>query len=322
MYEKSAELFYAMIANRIRMLRDFLGLKNYEIYAEDANLISAIIHNRKHPQKNKYLIPADTTRGDFPKEYVKTIAEKLKISPENELLSGSYAEVVAYSGNLFYMLITEALNFEPDYSVKKREATQEERAETTARITKVLMDYIPFAIGSFYLDATDKHPETINYLVDTKFVITIDEFMEVMRMAIARLYSKIELEFYSLVYNLFAEKPNTYKLPKRLEEMVKEQLLPLIESALAERSLGNEAYSILNHSFERMNYLLNYELSLSPEKIGYHENDHIYVERHVIHELAKADSEYVDRLAHIQQEIEDEPNLELLADKWSPDMCI
>lgn len=308
MYEKSAELFYSMISARIGIMRDFLKLTNKEIYDDDeGNLISAIIHNRKHPKKNPYLIPSDTARSTYPKDYVGTIAWNLRIKNENELLSGSRAEVEAYGGALFYTLILETLETDDD---------------TANRIASVLMDYIPFSVANFYIEEEERSSMPIDSLIDPKFIVTMEEFFYERNMAVAHLYSKIEFEFCELIYNLFNEQANTYKLPKRLEKMVKEQLLPLIESTVQKRSFGNEAYRILKHSFERMEELFNYELGLSPETIGYHENERDYTERHIICDLAKLDAEHVDGLIRIQQEIEGQPNLDLLKDKWSSDMCI
>lgn len=310
MYEKSAELFYSMIAKRIEILRDSKGLSNDEIYEGEGNLISAIIHNRRHPKKNKYLIPTETSRSKSPKDYVEIIAWNLNIMYENELLSGSSNEIEAYGGALFYTLISETL-----------EISSTANNDTVDRIINTLMDYVPFAIGNFYIEEKDKHSDIIDFLIDEKFTISIEEFMLVIDMAIARLYSKIEIEFCMLIYNLFAEKANTYKLPKRLEAMVKEQLIPLIESTVSELSLGKEAYRLLKHNFDRGVELFNYELGLSPETIGYHENERDYAERQIICDLVKLDAEHANELARIQREMEDKPNLDLLRDKWSPDMC-
>ncbi len=87
-------------------------------------------------------------------------------------------------------------------------------------------------------------------------------------------------------------------------------------------SITHDAKTVLSKAFDRLVYYTKMEIGLSPEALGYHEDDSTYYERHTIHAWVKADLNYIDELSKIQIANEGEPDLTLIINQWNSDMCL
>lgn len=306
-YKNSCEMMYKMISQRIYCKRKQLKLRNRDIYEDDENLICAIIHNRRDPKKNKYLIPAETSRSENPKNYVFQITSNLKFNSSNELLWGNGREIMAYSGELFYTLINDAIACEPKKVVDE--------------IYNVLTDYIPFALSKFYCDLSEEFPSESADLIGKKYYSDEEKFNSEKQNAIVRIYQKIDASFIDKITDFLYKRENTLKLDKAFSSFVTTELLPLMQNELDENSLGVEVKNILSQNYQRFFELFNHELQSSPEALGYHENDHLHYEREIIGERLQAVDEYVKSLSLIQEKHEKPIHLKSIKSNWEKEMC-
>ncbi|MDL2288555.1 hypothetical protein LJC32_04150 [Oscillospiraceae bacterium OttesenSCG-928-F05] len=304
----SCNLMYGMISDRVMIKRDYLGKHNSDIYPDDPNLVSAIANNRRDEKKNKYLIPAETSRSAEKKNYVQTISANLQFDSTQSFLWGNSNEIEAYSGKLFEFLIVEAL---------------ESKDETiSARINIVLLDYIPFAIADFYFSICEQYPNEATMLIDPKYFADAEDCKNLQLESIARLYQRVQYDFISALSDFLNQRENTLKLDKTFSIFIKEKLLPVIEAALSDNFLSAEAITTMQRNHERLIEVFNAELKLSPETVGYHENEYANRERQIVPDLAAASREYVENLARIQQEHDEPFDLTILQNRWKPEMCL
>ena len=103
MYEKSCEIIYSMISQRIHIKRKSLGLTCANVYPLDPKLLGAIERNKRHDKKNSYLIPSGR-RGIIDVDYVDTISDNLNLENSYELVIGNQDEIASFSGHLFFQL--------------------------------------------------------------------------------------------------------------------------------------------------------------------------------------------------------------------------
>jgi hypothetical protein len=307
-----------MIAERIKTKRPKLGLQNKNIYPGEENMISAIANNRRNDQKNKYLIPADTSRSAAPKGYTTTIASNLKFASPKELLWGNHSEIRAYGGELFFQMIMDALQYE--------------NQEVCNQIYMVLTDYIPFAMEKYLYDSSEKFSS--QHVIDEKTETDESEFICSRKDAISRLYDMIHVEFMGLLEKFYSDKPptykfsigrpDTYKLNKRMSMFVVEKLLPLMMDTIFPYSIGSEAKIIINIRTQRTDERLNNKLGLSHDVDKQETYEIDYLEKHtgVIKDLIKADVDYISHLADIQFNEEGGFSDALLNNTWTPEMCL
>lgn len=308
MYENSCELIYDMISKRIKFKKKQLQKHNSDIYPDDISVMSAIINNRRNPKKNKYLIPAKSRKKQDKADYISEISSNLEFASRQALLWGNITEIEAYSGRLFYCLLIDALECE--------------REEIKDQIYKVLADYIPFALHKFYFDLQLENSDLVKFLIDTKYHINEDDFFYMRDRAIRRIYQRLSMFHLGIIGKFLNTLENTIRLDKAFSVFVKTKLLPAMQNALPVPSLGKEAEEIMYRNHKRLCELFNYELQLSPEAMGYHENDSDYYDRQIIYSLVKAGSQYVGNLADIQENVEEHISDTLLQNKWKPEMCI
>ena len=311
-YISTCEMIYQMISKRIKARRDFFHLQNKDICpSADANLISAIINNRRDIKKNKYLIP-DGVKGTYISEntipFIDTIASNLSYESTAELLIGTYDELEAYSEELFQRLIKDAL-VDEDEKISKE-------------INNLLCDYIPYAKASTYFDLQEQHGDITSFVIDKQFQYDIEEYSKLQMYAIARIYEYVKIEFKEYFSEFFKIQPNTLKLNNRLSKFVITKLLPLIKSYRRNIDLIESAKQMLSKSYDKLVYYANYELKLSPETIDYHENDISYYERNTIYEWILAEYDFITKLEEIQKNTEGEPNITLLDNTWNCKMCL
>ena len=311
-YISTCEMMYQMISKRIQARRDFFHLQNKDICpSADANLISAIVNNRRDIKKNKYLIP-DGVKGTYISDnttpFIDTIASNLSYKSTTDLLIGSYEELEAYSGELFSRLIKDALVDEDD--------------SVSTEINNILCDYIPYAKASTYFDLQEQHGDITSSVIDKQFQYDIEKCSELQMYAIARIYEFVSIDFQSIFTEFFHDQPNTLKLNNRFSDFVIAKLLPLIKSYRRNSDLIDSAKQMLSKSYDKLVYYTNYELSLSPETIGYHENDISYYERNTIYDWIIAEYDFISRLEEIQTNEEGEPDITSLYNTWNSEMCL
>lgn len=307
-YENSCEFLFNMISQRLRARKYILKKKNKDIYPNDENLISTIAHNRRNERKNKYLIPAETSRSSERKNYIPIITNNLEFDSVQEFLWGNVDEIKAYSGALFYWLIIDALEYENE--------------NIQSDIYELLMDYIPFAKAKFSMDFYFEHGDTARILINEKYLISENDYFEIQSFAIGRLYSQIEYCFTQSLINFLYKRENTLKLDKALSSFVKDSLLPLCKSDLILNPIGQEAIGLLYKSYNQYINNFNYELALSPEAAGYHENDLDYLTRQTIGEVLTENLKHVDKLLEIQEKHDEEHYELIIKNNWEVGMCI
>lgn len=130
------------------------------------------------------------------------------------------------------------------------------------------------------------------------------------------------MDFQVIFTEFFHNQPNTLKLNNRFSDFVIAKLLPLMKSYRRNNDLIDSAKQMLSKSYDKLVYYANYELQLSPETIGYHENDISYYERNTIYEWILAEYNFINNLEEIQRNSEGEPNITLLYDTWNSEMCL
>lgn len=301
-YQKSCEIIYDMLSSRIKERKIQLKLQNKDICpSADVNLISAIIHNRRNEKKNKYLIP-NGVKGTYISEnttpFIDVIAKNLKFNSTVEMLRGSYEELESYAGHFFFQLVKEAL--------------VDEDEETKEILTGILSDYIPYAIAFTYNKLLDKHGQIASFVFNENFLSYIDEYDILETQAIARVYINMNDEFESLLDEFFTNQPDTLKLNRRLSTFMTEKVMPTMEKTRHKAACIDDVKQRFLSTCEKSIYYFNYELMLSPEAIGYHENDESYYEREYMDVWLKAEHDYISRLESAQKEIEGPPNTDIL----------
>ena len=306
MYELSCNLIYEMISARFRIKKSSLEKTNSQIYDGEENILSAIANNRRHKKKNKYLIPADTTRSSVPKEYARRIASALEFGSVSKFLWGNFDEVEAYSGELFSCLIKDALN--------------NESSETVTKIETVLQDYIPYAKASLTFGLVEKHPDIATILIESSFPSDIETVLLTHEEAVSRLFCQLKDDYIISISEYLFQNDSTYKLDKRFSDYVCNHLLPLIENTLSDLSLGSEANKMLRQLNEYYLVSFNSELKSSPESL-YHTNDRELKNRTIIRPLIAATETFVNELEAIQQKSE-EDSWSMIDNKWRSDMCL
>lgn len=298
-----------MISKRLILKRAKLNLHNAEIYPDDENMVSAIAHNRRNSKKNKYLIPGETKRSKEAKNYVSTMASRLKFDSPQYFLWGNEKEIYAYAGSFFELLIRETLD-------------NEDKNKTTAtQIYHVLTDYIPFAMASFYVDVSDDFA-VAQFLIDTKYKVKIADWDYQKNMAIVRLYQKIDFVYIQRLENFLYKLTSTQKLDKKLSDFVSIELLPILQESVPSYSIGNEAKGIMERHYKRMLELFDKDLMTSPEARYYHEDDTTHFEEKIVSDLVKAGSQYVDNLAKIQAKNEETIDMTKTINRWKPELCL
>lgn len=307
MYERSCELIYKMISARFRIKKDFLKKAYKDIYDGEESLLCAIAQNRRHEKKNKYLIPAKTSRSAEPKEYAQKIATALEFDSVASLLWGDLEEIESYSGELFYLLIKDALDCESP--------------ETVDKINTILKEYIPYAISSFAADFVEHvgDRDITHFLIESELISDYEDMAIQRDDAISRLFYKVKDLFIPSIHNYFSKLGSTKKLDKKFSFYVRNNLLPLIEQELTHLSIGYEVNQILLHWHNRFAYLFNSDLTSSFRSIPYHINDKELYDDQIAKNVIDATIKYAKNLAAIQDEADDWREIE---NSWGPEMCI
>lgn len=305
MYAKSCGLVYEMISKRICFKRKRLGKKNVDILPGEANLMSAFANNRRDEKKNKYLIPANTTRSGEPKNYISTLVSNLEFDSANDLLWGNPKEIKAYAGKLFACIVNDAFD--------------DEDKKTVAEIERVLQDYIPYAIDKYYLGIDfqiwDTSREKIIYPAD-------DSMKKSKQEAVCRLYQQISGPFYDILKDFLYKRENTLKLDKAFSIFLKEEMLPLIKGSVLDVSVGNEVNKIL---FQENDYIVLLAEQAIAEFEGLEsgeERGHMRPNRELMEDIFATKRKYVEALCSVQKKHENPINLQLMESAWKEGMCM
>ena len=262
-------------------------------------------------KKNKYLIP---DRGEYllgsgsKAKCIEVIADNLSLSSPTELIIGSKPEIDAYAGSLFRQLLLDALSSSDNKTISELEA--------------VLSDYIPYAKASFFIDLYCEKGELAEAVIDEQYHIDIENCILEREYSIARLFEQHQDAFEGMLQDAFSLQKSTFKLNKRLSELVSKKLIPHMLNNRSEYYLGNDAIDMLHRSYTHLINYTEYELAVSPEAIGYHQLHIDYNYSNFINDLVSADITYVESLADIQYKSEGLPDLDLLINRWHPDLCL
>ena len=312
MYEKSCEIIYRMIAQRIKVKRNILKLKNTQILPSDPNLVSAILKNRKVAKKNKYLIPSGV-QGSNETDSIKIISQNLQFSSVQELILGSREEIDLYSGFLFRQLIIDTVNNSDD-------------EKTSDMMSEILSDYVPYAVADIYWSTIQKHGDIAKFYLDTCLKTDIENAVIELDNAIARLYPKYKNDFDKMLIGLFEEREDTYKLNKRFSELMKKKLIPFMKKDMTAYSFGIDAREIILRRYDQLISFEKNERSISPETLFYHSDDFDYEyeekminTREIYNKITKVvskESEFIRELAKLQLQLEPQPDIDIIMDKW------
>lgn len=307
MYERSCELIYKMISARFCIKKDLLKKSYKDISFSDESLLCAIAKNRRHEKKNKYLIPAETSRSKEPKEYAQTIATALEFDSVASLLWGDRKEIESYAGELFYWLIKDALDCESP--------------ETVDKINTILKEYIPYAISSFAADFVEHvgDRDITHFLIDSELISDYEDMAIQRDDAISRLFYKVKNMFILSIRDYFSTLDSTNKLDKKFSFYVCNNLLPLIEQELTHLSIGYEVNRILLHWHNRFADLFASDLQSSFSIDPYHINDDELYDYQIAMNVINSTIQYAKNLAVIQEEADDWRKIE---NTWIPEMCI
>lgn len=311
MYETSCEIIYDMIAKRIQVIKSCNNLRNEDIFPYDATLISAILNNRRDTKKNVYLFP---DRGEYlldsgrTAKCIEVITENLSLSSPIELILGSKNEIDAYAGYLFRQLVLDALS--------------SENSKTISELEVLLSDYIPYAKSANFIDLQFEKGEITKVVVDERYHTDIEECVHEREYSIARLFELFGDSFKEMLQETFSLQQSTFKLNKRLSYLVSSKLVPHMLNNRSDYYLGNDAKEMLHRSYAHLIDFSEYEMALSLEELEHHQLNAKYSYSDFINDLVDADIVYIESLADIQIKSEGYPDIDLLFNRWQPDMCL
>lgn len=285
MYENSCEIMYKMISKRFALKRLLLNKENSEIYKGEENLMSAIANNRRHPKKNRYLIPADITNAHEPKDYVVKIAKALEFEKPRDFLWGERKEIELYAGYLFANLIKDAIN--------------DEKPDTVNQIYDVLADYIPYAKSKFYCDLVNEFGADVVRRVEIEFDNS-DDYPNMLDKAIARIYSKVKPTYIETLKDFLYCKQSTHKLDRAFSYFVKKLLLPILQKAITDPSISNYAKIMLKECYS----FIKKDLT----SIGF--------AKHITYQVVTLSMTTIKKFIDIQKNDERPFNLDCIKNKW------
>lgn len=291
MYENSCEIMYKMISKRFTLKRLLLNKENSEIYKGEENLMSAIANNRRHPKKNRYLIPADTTNARESKNYVIEISKALEFDRPRDFLWGEREEIKAYAGYLFASLIKDAIN--------------DEKPDIINQIYDVLADYIPYAETKFYCDIVNEFGNKIAKKCNIK-ARDVNYYPAMLDKAIARLYTKVESKYIEYLTYFLYSKENTQKLNQAFARFVKKMLLPILQEATADSPIGHYAKAIITEC----------HAIVGNAAIG------VNITEHALYQIMTANAELLKALIDVQKHSEDAFTMDCINNEWLVSMVV
>jgi len=311
MYERSCELIYSMISRRILERKQFLGLRNIDICdLIDPSLMSAIIHNRRNPKRNKYLIPGGTRNtfvsfNDTP--IINMICTNLKYDSVHLLITGNSIELDEYIQYLFQVLIIDALDCESTSAKKVLE--------------DLLSDYLPYALCSSYFEALNDHGDVIDVLFREEHIPSDTDSEYSLKRAIDRLYHSIEYQFPVMFVELFIDIPNTLKLDKRLSTFVRNRVIPELESCRYRNPFIKNAKEQLRMGYDEAVHMFTYSIYTSPENDHYHQGD-LYYYKDDLPIWFDAFLDYTEKLSELQIQEEQDHFIREANNVWKPSSCL
>lgn len=238
MYENSMNIIFDRICMRLNKRKEEMNINSKDLLPGNPNLSSAILHNRKDPKKNPYLIP-DTQ--------ISSIMESLKFESIKELLFGTDKEIESYAYDLFCALITDTIKLDKsDKLIVKKIYGKKYDYDISNRLESVLTDYVPYALKSIH----NENQLFADFAFQGKFSEIADRNTDDIRdEAIKRLYENEEVKypFIDLLKNNVTQRDAVVKLDKAFLDFVMMHLLPLLISETSDDmySLGHRVYNSL-----------------------------------------------------------------------------
>lgn len=273
-YEIS-EFFYLKAALRIKnkIEKDHLTYK--KIYPPDPKQISQIVHNKRNPKKNRYLIRDAVIDGLYYNKETKEseicgLLHTLSFKTKKEILWGTDTEIKLYLSDLFALLFENATDPDSPYNLDKE---------------LYLCDYIPYAMYSSYWHILF---ESNNKFIAMYYSITEDtvtkEITPARETAILFLYNKCRKKFLEN-FLAFTNKESSFnQIDKKIEKFIKNDFVPMLkELSPNETSLGL-----------RVKNLILSDLSHCAPLVASGKRDNYYTP------LIRASSTYIQKLKYIQ----------------------
>lgn len=285
------DIIFDRICTRLNERKKEMNIRSKDILPDNSNLSSAILHNRKDPKKNPYLIP-DTQ--------VHLIMKSLNFESSKELLFGTDEEIESYAYSLFRALIIDTIEMnDSDKSKVTKKYSKKCNYDIFNKLESVLIDYVPYAVISIYVE----NPVFCDFVITDKLLEIIDRGILIRDEAIERLYKNevINQSFTNLLVKNIIKKDTIVRLDKTFLDFVIMHLLPLLIEVTSDDdmySLGNRVYKALTNLTNEWEFLEsnNFESRISiSEREEYQKN--------VIYGLIKAEFEHTYNLLKLQENL-------------------
>jgi hypothetical protein len=208
------DFFYEKASKRIRDRIKLLGLKHYQIYANDYKQISLIINNRR-TKNNRFLI-TDSVLEHFSKDGTTIgLYPMLKFNSKSEILWGTKEEISQYLPSLFELLLNEISKEKNDYQIDKN---------------LFLCDYVPYAKYSTYWNILftkkNKYPAVAYGIYEDD---VIDNYDKAENEALNYLYNKCKDDFFKIFSDFAKETTSFNKINKVFQQsFIKELFIPML----------------------------------------------------------------------------------------------
>lgn len=290
MYEKSMDIIFNSISARLNKRKKEMNIRSKDLIPDNPTLSSAILHNRKDPKKNPYLIP----NGQ-----ISPIMNSLNFKSKKELLFGTDEEIKSYAYSLFHALIIDTLEMDKDDKLKAiKKYGKKYDYDIFDKLESTLIDYVPYALKTFYVE-NRANQELADYMIPYEILVLVNEGTHITEYAVERLYTQTYSSFFfinSFIDNI-VKRDTVVRLDKAFLDFVIVHLLPLLIDQMYDDkySLGNRAYKALTGLISEWESLKSNTL-FPADRIAYY--------RTIFLGLMKASFEYALNLCKLQNQIE------------------
>ncbi len=292
MYENSMDIIFNRICTRLNKRKKEVNISSKDLIPNNPNLSSAILHNRKNPKKNPYLIP-DTQ--------ILSIMNSLNFKSSKELLFGTDEEIESYAYSLFRALIIDTIEMDENDKLKAiKKYGKKYDYDIFHKLESVLTDYVPYAVMCIYVE----NQEFSDFVLPKKFLGIIDRGMYIRDEAIERLYKseEIKFSFTNLFVDHIIKRDTVVRLDKTFLDFVIMHLLPLLIGITSD----DDMYSLGNRVYKELTGLIDAWESLecaSYYQSRFHISEEETYHREVIHRLITASFEYAYNLYNLQKDL-------------------
>lgn len=240
LYENSTNIIFNCICKRLNERKEELNISTKDLIPDNPNLSSTILHNRKEPKKNPYLIP-DT--------HISAIMSSLNFKSIKELLFGTDEEIESYAYSLFHALIIDTLEMDKDDKLKAiKKYGKIYDYDIFDKLESVLRDYIPYALMCIYVE----NPDLSSFVFSEELSEVIDRGILIKDEAIKRLYEDEYIKYSFTIWFIdnIVKRDSVVRLDKAFLDFVIMHLLPRLITVTSDEdmySLGNRVYKALTN---------------------------------------------------------------------------